>query len=294
MRTTSAILMVVLVCVLVGSASAAATVEVKVTRGAVAVAGATVALEPPCTPNTATTGADGKATFTVSMAGSYSAVASITIMGHTYAAIRAVSVAATGTFTVSLVLTESIILSDYMPYAVGDVWTYKETSTDSSGAHSSTRTDKMIGWKGMGPDKAMITETRWTGSTDVMRSYNRMFSDLGWFIVGEDRPGGDSRSYVPQLHIRALLPVGYRFLTNTHYGSPGKVYSISGSVVGFDNITVPAGTFTHCAHIQAKITDNGVVEDSDLWMAKGVGWVRTIDHSATRSSQRDLVSKILH
>jgi hypothetical protein len=294
MRTTSAILMLVLVCVLVGSASAAATVEVKVTRGVSVVSGATVTLEPPCTPNVATTAANGKATFTVSAAGTYNAVASITIMGMKYAAIKSVTVGATGTVSASLSLTEAIIISDYMPYAVGNVWTYMETTTEGSAVHNATRTEKMLGFKGMGPDKAMITEVKWIGSSDVLRQYNRMFSDLGWFLVGEDRPGGESRTYIPQLHIRALLPQGYRFLTASRYGMPARNYSISGSIVGFEGITVHAGTFTHCAHIQVKITDNGAVDTSDVWMAKGVGWVRTIDKGATRTSQRDLLMYTVH
>jgi hypothetical protein len=294
MRTVWAtLLLVAAFTVLVVPASGAVVVEVKVTRGGALVGGAKVWLEPAGIPASALTGADGKAKFKVATAGKYTAAATITAAGVQYGAVREFSVGATNV-GVPLALTEAITYSEWVPFAVGDTWVYHEATTEAGVTHTATRTSKMVGWRGVGRDRSMVTQTTWSGSPDVLREYTRLIPGQGYFIVGEDRTGSPPRNYNPPMHVRDLLPVGYVFKTSAKFGTPATAVTITGRIVGFDDISVQAGRYRHCAHLKASISSSGHTESSDIWIAKGVGWVRVRDASPGKTSQRDLMSKVLH
>lgn len=228
--------------------------------------------------------ADGTCVFAGVREGEYRVVASKEIDGIYYAASREnVSVPAAGTVTLSFALTRAIMINEYLPRPVGMHWDYEEVTRrggDTVTRAYYERTDRRITRAGVS-----VVELKGTWDTDPRRHYSYQRSSADGFAVYAEKlaaPGSlTDTAYDPPLLIPNPVPVGHRFTLATTATASGDVLGApSGEVVwqvtleGFEDVTVPAGTFAQCARIRLTVRHSSQTTNYRWWLGKNVGLVK--------------------
>jgi hypothetical protein len=89
--------------------------------------------------------------------------------------------------------------------------------------------------------------------------------------------------YTPPITmIPANITAGYTWSQNVaenNYAATGGLTgtttaTISGTIVGIEQLTVPAGTYNNALHVSYSINSSGTVTQGDFWFVPNIGWVK--------------------
>lgn len=169
-------------------------------------------------------------------------------------------------------------ISEYFPLGQGDTWTYREEDNDVT-VKTISGTEKI---NGVDAPK-MIDEDGdyylWTNSNGLVWYKEYDADDIpgcGWGQLIFNPPIYASGPVVSVGSVSASATV----LTATECTGGSATASISYEfrIEGIEDVTVPAGTFTHCLRIKGTLALNGGTQTTELtiWLAKGVGEVKEI------------------
>jgi len=191
-------------------------------------------------------------------------------------------------------------MSEYLPLGQGDIWTYREEDNELT-VKTVSGTENING-----VDAAKIIDEDgdyqlWTNSNGII-----------WYkeYDADDIPGCGWKQLIfdPPIHASApVVSVGSTYsanttLTETNCTGSSSTSSVSYdfSIEGIENVTNPAGTFNNCLRIKGILTVNGSTQTNEMtiWLAKGVGEVKTISISKQNGTTvntwtSDLVSAVV-
>ncbi len=231
--------------------------------------------------------------FTGLALGNYSLNATKRIAGQLYGA-KADNVVVAPTpplVNVRLNLTRAILLSQYLPIRVDDFWLYKVTITQLSSIQTKQRSERAVGTESIGSDTAIVVQIQDLPTGDAWQEL-MLTSNNGHTRYREVRPS-DTINYEPPLHLDNLCPLGYvmkaQSVRKHSNGSPDEPVVFVGSLVRFENVTVPAGTFRDCPRLEFQQQSGTEKRRMSLWLAYGLGIVRAIERSATKENKRELL-----
>lgn len=179
---------------------------------------------------------------------------------------------------------------EYYPLGQGDTWSYSSNGDSWQQTVSGTETiDGVQAVKLQDDSGGYILLTNTNGRT-VYKEYQQ--EDGGWWQI----------LYSPPLSFgSSRISVGDRYTfssTMTYSDSAGftDTGTISGEVVleGFEDVTVPAGTFSQCLKLKATVTftfpDGSSAFEVTIFLAKGVGEVKNVDLDAGVTETTELQS----
>lgn len=185
----------------------------------------------------------------------------------------------------------------YLPLVQGNFWHFRGT-TVAGGATTSFETSVQVtGTRIVGGVTALVLrEADTTAGSGGEASDQSVVKDLNGLAVLEAGSDPLTLSLVPYWELRFPLQSGSTFVqldrTEVDMGEDldgdGRNEQIdvlsTVTVVGFETVSVPAGTFSEAAHIRRQLAlkvrlsgDGRVIEASETahaWFARGVGWVR--------------------
>ncbi|MEW6586105.1 MAG: hypothetical protein AB1442_10910 [Nitrospirota bacterium] len=179
-----------------------------------------------------------------------------------------------GLYETALVFT----LSEYFPLGQGDIWTYRDIHGDYDSL--------TIGGTEIINGVAGVKVIKNSGTYNLKTIDNSGLKELKEYDIDED--GWNIKIYNPPKHyLPAKLHVGqsHSYTSTVHYADNSgisKTGTETGTftVVGIEDVTVPAGTFKDCLKIHTVINfsfSDGSYLDEDIgtsWLAKGVGIVK--------------------
>lgn len=160
---------------------------------------------------------------------------------------------------------------DYYPLAVGDHWEYKLSPGTKVYASDVTATRQING----------VT----TYAVAIQSAYSFMAKQPdGIYQYGQSDPDQPSKAVIydpPQLFYKlpfAAEETWEATAANDPMQKNGEMVTVSGRCNGFDTVTVPAGTFTNCAHLITDDPRDVPDNQTELWLAPNVGVVKTITY----------------
>jgi len=174
-------------------------------------------------------------------------------------------------------------ITDYFPLGEGDTWTYNS----DWGAYTKTVSG---------------TEEIW-GETCIRVVFDE--GTVEWYQTDSDgvRFWGSQSPGEPQLTVNpplftpnGLYPGDEAASDTTLYldGVPQGQLVATGRFVGFEDVTVPAGTFVNCLKLEGQIDAPPGYEEMEepeyIWYALGVGVVKTDSRPLGGDSWRELLS----
>jgi len=290
MRSLVTLVSVVVAVLLCGSVLGA-KLQVVVADGGSPVAGALVRVWPGALSKN--TNASGLCEFAGLTAGNYQVVASKDI-GGVYKAARndAVVMPATGILSINLALSRAIMINEYLPRVLHWNWRYHEVITLQNAVSTRTRYEDVVGTRTMGSDTVTETKISWSGTTDTFLSLERSLAKA-FAMYGEDRVT-DLILYDPPLSFENPMPEGYTFhvsTTATHTdGSPNQAITMQVTLMNFDSVTVPYGTFTDCPVLEGIQTIDGSPQTFLMYLAKDIGIVKMFESKGAKHIRRELES----
>jgi len=289
MRHSTAIVVLVLICVLYGT-SQAGELKCLVTRGGAPEASVRVTLHPGAM--RLATDASGTCVFTGLAAGTYRVEAVKVVAGRRYGAVQqAVAVPATGGARVRLKLTRAIYINQYLPVSVGNVWQYKSIRTRADGTREvKTRRERAVGTDTVSGATVTVVEVTWSGTTDSMKQLVKS-SSKGYGVFGEAR-SGDTMTYDPPIMVPNLVPVGHTiqvaFTIKHSSGAPDEAGRMRLTLTGLGPARVPAGAFADCAMFKGIMQTAGKTDQMQMVMARAVGQIRSVERNPERVLVREL------
>lgn len=282
-RSVGVLLLAGMIC----GGALAGNVSVEVKDGGAAVAGALVRIDPGGT--SGTTNAAGKWTAPGIAAGNYRVSSWKTIGGVLRGAIADVAVPAAGNVSVTLSYSEAIWTYDYFPFGVGNSWQYRMKRVSATGTETRTRrehVDRAIDMDGE-PAVVIVATNDGVPEWEEIRASTR-----DGFVMYTTQHGADTMKFDPPMRIGPLLPMGYEWvLTSTvkhSDGSPDSPTQMTVQLVGFNDITVPAGTFPRAARLQVTQTMGPEINNITAWVGRGAGIVREIETNPERTNTKIL------
>lgn len=165
--------------------------------------------------------------------------------------------------------------SAFSPSKTGDSWVYDTYKKDSK-----ERFEMKVSIEGPWKDDELSGQImRQKDKRGTMREF-LLENEKGIFI----HKLGLSKSYTPEIFTRFKPPVPKIIFpltpgTKAHWEGRLKVATVNkpiifdGEVVGWEDITVPAGKF-HCIKLHYHEKRGDEVIDEDVWYAEGVGQVK--------------------
>lgn len=263
----------------------AGNVSVEVKDGGAAVAGALVKIEPGGA--SGTTNAAGKWTAPGVAAGTYRVISWKIIGGALRGGITDVVVPAAGNVSVTVNYSDAIWTYDYFPFGVGNRWQYRMKRVSAAGTEAKTRREHVDRAVDVGGEPAVAIIAT---SDGVMDWEEIRASTRDGFVMYTTQHGADTMTFDPPIRIGPLLPLGYEWaLTSTikhSDGSPDSPTQMTVQLVGFNDITVPAGTFPHAARLQVVQTMGPEADNITAWVGRGVGIVREIETNPERTNTK--------
>ncbi len=271
------------VVVLVGAMCCAAwagTLTVKVENAGAPVDGAIVRVEPGGPHGT--TNADGKWADTVP-AGDYRVIVWKTIAGTLRGGIVDLTMPA-GDKDVSLSLQDAVWTYNLFPYAVGNSWQYDYRHSGSDGRWTCTWREKVERALTVAGEPAVVL----SASKDMVPEWEEIrASTREGFVLFTQQHGADTIKFDPPLRLGALLPLNYEWVATAtaHHsdGSPDESILLRCKLVGFERVTVPAGTFD-TAKLAVVMTMGRETNELTVWAAHNVGIVRQIEVNPERKN----------
>lgn len=232
----------------------------------------------------ALTDASGKCVLLGVPAGKQNVFAEKVIGGTLYGAVRQDFAVTTGTASLTLNLAPAIRLNEYVPLTVNSYWAYKETIERPTGTTTKLRQEKVVGSAPIGSETAMKVRITWSGTTDTILEYSNCTPD-GYARFREEHSSGDVVRYSPPMRFPNLAPQGQPLVAVCqiiHSSGATETVKMVVTLQGFEDVTVPAGTFANCARIKVERAVGTVVERGTIWFAKGVGKVKNIEAKPDR------------
>jgi len=286
MRVHMPITVLVLTCLVAGAAWSA-DLNCRVQRDGAPEGGAKVVLMPAGAAQV--TDAAGRCKFMGVAAGSYTLRAAKAVGGVLYGAARNITVRAdTIIVTVDLRLVRAIELSRYIPISVGDTWQYRATITEATGVVTKTRRERAVGTEVIGGETTVVVEVTESPEGDKRKECVRTSAE-GHARYRETR-GGDVINYVPPLRFANLWPFLWtetvRCMLHHDGGAPDEAMTMELQYTGVAGVTVPAGAFTDCVHLSGKQTMAGRTRRLEMWLARGVGIVKSEERESGKEYKR--------
>jgi hypothetical protein len=185
----------------------------------------------------------------------------------------------------------------YLPLAQGNFWHFRGTSV-AGGATTSFETSMQVtGTRTVGGVTALVLrEAETTAGDGGEASDQSVVKDLNGLAVLEAGSDPLSQALTPYWELRFPLQSGDAFVqldrSDVDMGEDldgdGRNERVdvrsTVTLVGFETVSAPVGTFSETAHIRRQIAvkvrlsgDGRVFEASetaDAWFARGIGWVR--------------------
>lgn len=265
----------------------AGNVSVRVQDGGAPVAGALVRIEPGGP--SGTTNAAGRWNAAHVAAGDFRVISWKTVAGSLRGAIEDVTVPAAGTVSVTLSYEPAVWTYDLFPYAVGNWWQYRHRHASATHATVTTWRDVIDRATTVAGDPAVVMQAFVDG---VLEWEEIRASTRAGFTLYNTQRGADTIKYDPPVTVGPLLPQGYewRVTATGHHsdGSPDAPMELRVAFVGFDTTTVPAGTFTDAARLDATMTLGTDTNNLKIWCARNVGIVRQIESNPERTNTKVL------
>jgi hypothetical protein len=191
-------------------------------------------------------------------------------------------------------------IAEYFPLEQGDTWTYREEDSELT-------TQTISGTENIGGVDApkKIDED---GDYELFTNSNGITLYKHYDADDISGCGWSERTFIPPVTlVPAEISIGSIHTSNSTYNytectgfSESASISLETTVVGFEDVTVTAGTFKDCLKIKMEITvnlpnDQVSIIDQTLWHAKGVGEVKStssesIDGDVTDVFTHDLMS----
>ena len=170
----------------------------------------------------------------------------------------------------------------YFALVPGNEWTMDAAGTSKTGAAKGLGRYKMEGREERGGKTYTVRHDKLSvGSVHVDEmNYYRTDADGLHTIFGAAEALGE------QLEVPFPIKPGNQWRVVTQFGP------VDYTVVGFDTVTVPAGSYKNCCHLRSQ----GAMGVSDAWLAPGVGGVksRIVSGSGSTLSQSLTAFKPAH
>ena len=265
---------VTVACVALCAVAWAGNVAVSVAEGPAPVPGANVRIEPGTI--TGSTDIHGKWNATGVAAGEAIVMAWTDVGGTLRGAVATVTVPANGNVAVDLSLVPAIWIDQYFPHTVGNRWQYEHRHAPADGASSRgirrEQVDRSITIAGE-PAVVVVATNDGVYEWEEIRASSR-----NGFVMYTQQHGADTIKFSPPLRFGALMPQGYEWVVRAvglhSDGSPDTPLTFYCKLEGFDDVTVPAGSFPQSARIGVRFVAGGETESITTWMAQNVGIVR--------------------
>lgn len=185
----------------------------------------------------------------------------------------------------------------YFPLAQGNFWHFRGTTVASGTTTPFETSVQITGTRMVGGVPALVLrEADTTAGSGGDISEQSVVKDLNGLAVLGASADPLGQSLAPYWELRFPLQSGSAFVQLDRSavdmgqdldgdGSNERVDVLSTvTVVGFETVSAPAGTFTEAAHIRRQVElkvrlsrDGQVIEASETasaWFARGIGWVR--------------------
>jgi hypothetical protein len=192
--------------------------------------------------------------------------------------------------TVAPTGTEIYNITEYFPLEEGDTWTYREEDEELT-TKIISGTENINGVIA----KRMLDEdgdyTLWT-NTDGIKWYKEFdaddIQDCGWEQINFNPPIGASGSSVTVGSIFSSTTIMIR--TDCTGYSTTESISYESRIEGIEDVTVSAGTFEDCIKIKINLTSDFQNAEITIWLAKGLGQIKSSNISSNGTWTTDLVS----
>jgi hypothetical protein len=157
--------------------------------------------------------------------------------------------------------------SDFFPLRVGDSWTYRNIADDSQYTLKVLSEEKQ-------DDGSSRYEVELLAGVQVRKFFSK---PRGWVLLHAERypehEGLEAKYVPPKQYLQNPLVPRFKWQWK------GKDYtnteaSESSQVVGFENVSVPAGKF-RAMKVVSKVAGGSAVMTKTYWYADGVGLVKT-------------------
>jgi hypothetical protein len=156
---------------------------------------------------------------------------------------------------------------DFFPLRVGDSWNYRNTSGDSQYSLKVLNEEKQ-------GDGSSRYEVELLAGVQIRKFFSK---PSGWVLLHAERypehEGLEAKYEPPKQYLQNPLVPKFKWewrgkdYTNTDVTE-------SSEVIGFENVSVPAGKF-RAMKIVSKVTGGAAVMTKTYWYADGVGLVKT-------------------
>ena len=156
---------------------------------------------------------------------------------------------------------------DFFPLRVGDSWNYRNTSGDSQYSVKVLNEEKQ-------GDGSSRYEVELLAGVQIRKFFSK---PSGWVLLHAERypehEGLEAKYEPPKQYLQNPLVPKFKWewrgkdYTNTEVTE-------SSEVIGFENVSVPAGKF-RAMKIVSKVTGGAAVMTKTYWYADGVGLVKT-------------------
>jgi len=194
--------------------------------------------------------------------------------------------------------------ADYFPIAVGNRWLYNDDANNQSQSD-------VVGTQLIGQDTAMVVRTvEKTGTSDSL--YIRKANELILVPSASDSPL--SVAIGPLQRLRFPVTKGERWVlvdktltAVSDFDRDGRSDTVTvrgdATVLGFETVTTPAGTYSLVAHVQTvltsktTLTSNGqtaiITSTSDDWYAPDIGPIRNVTNTVGPISNTTVTTTVL-
>ena len=156
---------------------------------------------------------------------------------------------------------------DFFPLRVGDSWTYRNTSDDSQYSLKVLNEEKQ-------GDGSSRYEVEFVAGVHVRKFFSK---PGGWVLLHAERyqeqEGLEAKYEPPKQYLQNPLVPGFKWEWNGRDFTNTEV-SESSQVIGFENVSVPAGKF-RAMKVVSKVTGGAAVMTKTYWYADGAGLVKT-------------------
>ena len=194
--------------------------------------------------------------------------------------------------------------ADYFPLAVGNRWLYDDDANNPSQSD-------VVGTQLIGNDTAMVVQTvEKTGTSDSL--YIRKANELVVVPKASDSPLSIAIGPLQRLRFPVVKGDRWVLVDKTlnavlDFDRDGRYDTVTvhgdATVLGFETVTTPAGTYSLVAHVQtvltskATLTSNGqtaiVTSTSDDWYAPDIGPIRNVTNTVGPASNTTITTTVI-
>jgi hypothetical protein len=175
-------------------------------------------------------------------------------------------------------------LKDYFPLAEGITWNYLQTYADGH------KNYEVFCIGGIEQINDAMTHKRWQFDSGELYDHDYSYESLAWTKEGLNlykivySDGSYSICDPPAIEAPVSIRIGETFkhsCTMTEYDAAGNLisswpYGRELTLEGIENIEVLAGSFAQCLKLSGKFTEEESESQVTIWLAPGIGPVKSI------------------